>query len=58
LAQELVRAMQRHKFLKEAAEAPEIIVPHNILMFVTWSLPQLTARTFFSNQLEAGFLTN
>jgi len=24
LAQELVRAMQRHKFLKEAAEAPEI----------------------------------
>ena len=23
---------------------------HNILMFVTWILPQLTARNFFSNQ--------
>ena len=26
---------------------------HNILMFVTWILPQLTARKFFSNQSEA-----
>jgi len=27
---------------------------YNILMFVTWILPQLTARAFSSNQLEAG----
>ena len=26
---------------------------YNILMFVTWILPQLTTRKFFSNQLEA-----
>jgi len=27
---------------------------YNILMFVTWILPYLTARGFVSNQLEAG----
>ena len=27
---------------------------HNIFMFVTWILPQLTARAFSSNQSEAG----
>ena len=27
---------------------------HNILKFVTWILPRLTARAFLSNQLEAG----
>ena len=26
---------------------------YNILIFVTWILPQLTARKFFSNQSEA-----
>ena len=31
---------------------------HNILMFVTWILPHLTARGFVSNQLEVEFLTN
>jgi len=31
---------------------------YNILMFVTWILLQITARSFISNQLEASFLTN
>jgi hypothetical protein len=31
---------------------------YNILIFVTWILPYLTARGFVSNQLEAESLTN
>ena len=31
---------------------------YNILMFVTWILPQITACSFVFNQLEASFLTN
>ena len=27
---------------------------YNILMFITWILPQITARSFVSNQSEAG----
>jgi hypothetical protein len=31
---------------------------YNILIFITWILPHLTARGFVSNQLEAESLTN
>jgi len=34
------------------------LVELNVLKFVTWILPQLTARYIFSNQPEAGFPTN
>jgi hypothetical protein len=30
------------------------LVELNVLKFITWILPQLTARNFFSNQSEAG----
>ncbi len=31
-----------------------VLVELNVLKFVTWILPQLTARNLVSNQLEAG----